>query len=466
MQNELRWALLAIGVALIILVVVGVKIKKNRQAGLKEFEDASWHPENDILVDETSNTDEIFNDAPQLEKVGASHPKLDTELDVVPVLNVASEQNNDIPVVSSDVGLVPSIEGEPKLDSPMAKDSSKPDNVPNLNASSATNKTTPSLVPKFLTKERDDDFSEQIAPPYHVEKPLSDLVDDAHQSHNSPSAIADVTADDLDVAAALTSASEIQIDEVKKGEQTRLLFDDEFENQVKKHLEKREAEKKHAQPEPATPATKNTQTPEPRYSTVEAYDVAKSMGKLKPKESDDFKPRYSTVKNLKQDEIPEPTKKPAQEPVVEPPQSVAAAVSKNKDPEVIILHIKATDSIGFYGPQIAKTLGDIGMKFGDMGIYHYQSSGQRILSVSNIVKPGYFEPKKFSQFTTPGLSMFASVYPDSDMDFVKEVIEKSAQYIRAQLKGVLYDMNHQRIENLASYVGTQMDDIQTIFNEA
>lgn len=495
MQSELRWALLAIGVALIILVVVGVKIKKNRQAGLKEFDDASWHPEEDVLVDELG-AGEFSDDLPNLEDAKAYNPNLGIDDAHEPSPNTFPSHAEDPFLEESDVPtLTANNQSGSDLDdvsiASIADDTSdlKLDDVKDaIPVLSARRKIDDSKsVPEFLKKGHGEDLQNQAEPPYQVEEELSDLVDGAHHSYDYPDSISDVMgADDLDVAAALKGGFKTQsekvepvlggviepsaeklevdthqeVDEPINGEQASLLFDDEFENQVKKHLEKREAEKKQLLTDSAEPKSK---TPEPRYSSVESYEGAQARDKNRQKESDGFKPRYSTVKNLNQEE---PVKAEQQEKVVEVPQSVASAVSEHKDPEVIILHIKATDSIGFYGPKIAKTLGEIGMKFGEMGIYHYQSSGQRILSVSNIVKPGYFEPKKLPQFTTPGISMFATVYPNSDMGFIKEVIEKSAQYVNAQLKGVLYDMNHQRINHLASYVSTQMEDIQTIFNEA
>ena len=113
-----------------------------------------------------------------------------------------------------------------------------------------------------------------------------------------------------------------------------------------------------------------------------------------------------------------------------------------------MLHVKATGSIGFYGPEMAQCFDDIGIKFGDMDIYHYQSGGQRLLSVANMVKPGTFDPNNFTGFTTPGITLFLQLRPNSDFELCEQVLVKSAQYIAYKLKGEVLNAQHQALDNV------------------
>lgn len=116
--------------------------------------------------------------------------------------------------------------------------------------------------------------------------------------------------------------------------------------------------------------------------------------------------------------------------------------------EVVVLHVKAKDSIGFYGPEMAQCFADIGIKFGEMGIYHYHTGGQRILSVANMVKPGTFDPDNMNGFTTPGVSLFLQLRPQSDFDLSEQVLVKSAQYIAYKLKGEVLNAKRVPLDNV------------------
>lgn len=116
--------------------------------------------------------------------------------------------------------------------------------------------------------------------------------------------------------------------------------------------------------------------------------------------------------------------------------------------EVVVLHVKATDSIGFYGPEMAQCFDDIGIKFGEMDIYHYQSGGQRLLSVANMMKPGTFDPNNLTGFTTPGISLFLQLRPESDFALSEQVLVKSAQYIAYKLKGEVLTAAHEALDNV------------------
>ncbi|EDY86026.1 cell division protein ZipA [gamma proteobacterium HTCC5015] len=116
----------------------------------------------------------------------------------------------------------------------------------------------------------------------------------------------------------------------------------------------------------------------------------------------------------------------------------ATETSKTKE-EVVVLYLKAKDSIGLYGPEIVRCLEAMGFKHGDMDIYHYQSAGQRIVSVANIEKPGTFDPDNMTGMTTPGLALFLQLRPESDFEFSEQVLVKSAKYMASQLKATVLD---------------------------
>lgn len=82
-----------------------------------------------------------------------------------------------------------------------------------------------------------------------------------------------------------------------------------------------------------------------------------------------------------------------------------------EDELVLVFHIMAGQDNVFMGESLQSAFDQAGFIYGDKQIYHYYGEGlnpegEAVCSITNVLEPGYFEPKQFSDFTTPGLTLF------------------------------------------------------------
>ncbi len=75
-------------------------------------------------------------------------------------------------------------------------------------------------------------------------------------------------------------------------------------------------------------------------------------------------------------------------------------------PEVIQISIVASKGHVFNGPDLAKAFADLGLKYGDMEIFHLYQGDRIQFSVASMVKPGTFPIDRMDTFQTPGLTLF------------------------------------------------------------
>ncbi len=90
-------------------------------------------------------------------------------------------------------------------------------------------------------------------------------------------------------------------------------------------------------------------------------------------------------------------------------QETATAVTRDKAedlPEVIQISIVAPKGQVFSGPDLVKAFSDLGLKFGDMEIFHLHQGNQILFSAASMVKPGTFPIDQMERFQTPGLTLF------------------------------------------------------------
>ncbi len=112
---------------------------------------------------------------------------------------------------------------------------------------------------------------------------------------------------------------------------------------------------------------------------------------------------------------------------------------------IVVLHIIAPRDTNFVGANLFSSLEEIGLRFGEGGIFHYSHSPQdkentTLFSVANILEPGTFVGGQMEQeFTTPGVIMFMrapGVVPARDM---VETLLLKAQQLAQLLGGEIHD---------------------------
>ncbi|MCX8049944.1 MAG: cell division protein ZipA [Methylohalobius sp.] len=100
----------------------------------------------------------------------------------------------------------------------------------------------------------------------------------------------------------------------------------------------------------------------------------------------------------------------SQSEVEEPPQPVErapkAAPKVGKLPEVIQVSVAAPPGRTFSGERLAEVFQELGLRYGEMNIFHAYQGGEIQFSVASLVKPGTFPIEAMDEFETRGLTLF------------------------------------------------------------
>ena len=111
--------------------------------------------------------------------------------------------------------------------------------------------------------------------------------------------------------------------------------------------------------------------------------------------------------------------------------------------EVLIVNVMARDGRVFEGHDLLQALVTLGLKFGEMNIFHHRlhngNTGPVIFSVANILNPGAFDLNQMDSFSTIGISLFLALPTQiNNLQAFEEMLEV-AQQIRGALDGELKD---------------------------
>jgi len=107
-------------------------------------------------------------------------------------------------------------------------------------------------------------------------------------------------------------------------------------------------------------------------------------------------------------------------------------------PEVVALYLRPARSPAFLGPVLIKALNAVGMRFGDMNIYHHYGAGelraeQPLFSLANMFEPGQFDLDRIEDFETAGLAMFIQFPTALDGPVAFELFLNTAQRLAEAL---------------------------------
>jgi len=120
------------------------------------------------------------------------------------------------------------------------------------------------------------------------------------------------------------------------------------------------------------------------------------------------------------------------------------ATTKDQGPsEVMVINVDAKNGGTFAGVDIKKLLEACGLAHGEMSIFHRHEEEDLLspvqFSVANAVEPGYFDPAKMNDLTTPGVSFFMSLPGPKDSMKAFEYMLETAQCFATNLNGELSD---------------------------
>ena len=146
---------------------------------------------------------------------------------------------------------------------------------------------------------------------------------------------------------------------------------------------------------------------------------------------------------------PPPSKQEIQQdsPTPSPSRKDNQNSSKRRSELIIVLYVVAQDESGFVGSDIFTVLEDIGLKYGEMSIFHHYGLGELkvknpVFSIANMIEPGIFEPQQMSEFVSPGLALFMRLPGPFGGRVAFEFMLNSAQRLADVLEGLLEDERH------------------------
>ncbi|MDA0822987.1 MAG: cell division protein ZipA [Proteobacteria bacterium] len=130
-----------------------------------------------------------------------------------------------------------------------------------------------------------------------------------------------------------------------------------------------------------------------------------------------------------------------------------AAPSKavERDDAIIALFVRPSKGHQFAGPEILKAMNNVGLRFGDMDIFHHFGAGdlrveQPLFSAANMVEPGAFDMRNIDRFTTPGLALFLRLPGPLDGAVSFELFLNTGQRLAEALSGGLYGEPNQLLD--------------------
>jgi len=166
--------------------------------------------------------------------------------------------------------------------------------------------------------------------------------------------------------------------------------------------------------------------------------------------------------NLSKSVAEKPDELPIQSPVEKPDESsdqkkqsqdVAKdeARQQNNEHQIITFLIKAAPGKTFFGDNILGATDIVGMKFGDMNIFHHHGaegmeSGQSIFSLASMYEPGYFDLENMETYQTKGLTLFMQLPAPMDNIQAFDLIQETAMRLADLLQGEIWSSRNEPID--------------------
>jgi cell division protein ZipA len=123
--------------------------------------------------------------------------------------------------------------------------------------------------------------------------------------------------------------------------------------------------------------------------------------------------------------------------------SIAQVPKPTVTPEVLIVSVVMPENQQISGAALLPTLLTLGMKFGDMNIFHRHQdnagNGKVTFSLANIMNPGIFDLDNMESFTTQGVSLFMTLPNAGDAFVVFEQMLNAAKQLALEFNGQLLD---------------------------
>lgn len=106
--------------------------------------------------------------------------------------------------------------------------------------------------------------------------------------------------------------------------------------------------------------------------------------------------------------------------------------------ELLILSIMAKPGQDFGSYDLLQVISAVGLKFGKMNIFHYESGEKTLFSLVSVKEPGDFNLDKIGNFSCPGLMLFMHLNSAENLREIFDLMFLTAENLVEELDGVLY----------------------------
>jgi len=117
--------------------------------------------------------------------------------------------------------------------------------------------------------------------------------------------------------------------------------------------------------------------------------------------------------------------------------------SPQPEPEVIVISVVMPENQVMQGAALLPCLLTLGMKFGEMEIFHRHQdnagNGKVTFSLANMMNPGTFNLDSMENFATQGVTLFMTLPNEGDAFEVFEQMLSSAKHLAQEFNGQLLD---------------------------
>jgi cell division protein ZipA len=191
--------------------------------------------------------------------------------------------------------------------------------------------------------------------------------------------------------------------------------------------------------------------PEPIDLNTSDFPLPTNKAKL---DEGDLKLSKAVAENPVELPIESPVEKPA-EPADQKKQSQDVAEDearqRNNEHQIITFLIKAAPGKTFFGANILAATDVVGMKFGDMNIFHHHGVDgmefeESIFSLASMYEPGYFDLDKMVTYQTKGLTLFMQLPAPMDNIMAFDLLQETAMRLADLLQGEIWSAKHEPID--------------------
>jgi len=119
--------------------------------------------------------------------------------------------------------------------------------------------------------------------------------------------------------------------------------------------------------------------------------------------------------------------------------------------QILTFQIKASQGNTFSGVNILEATDVVGLKFGNMNIFHHygtegKESEESIFSLASMYEPGCFELDKMETYQTKGLSLFMQLSTSMDNILAFNLMQETAMKLADILQGEIWSSKQKPID--------------------